>query len=95
MIDTFVTSGIQPPRAFRRLRRELQAEAGGADVAAVRTRAEIDSLRHRAAHFAEAMEVWRGQPLGDWYMTLASRMGQTADELEADAMAAGILGGAA
>lgn len=90
-VDAFSTPGITPPPAFHRLRRDLHNAAGPDRIACSRTKDTITQLRHRAAFFREAVEVYAGTGLGYWYAELATRLLQEADEIETTAKANGII----
>ncbi|MDO0946646.1 hypothetical protein [Chromohalobacter israelensis] len=93
-VETVATDGIDPPAAFDRLRSELHAAAGCDRITNSRTRDTVEQLRARADFFRDALNVYAGTGLGYWYAELSTRLSQFADEIEADASANGIIGGA-
>ncbi|MCK2046988.1 hypothetical protein [Chromohalobacter moromii] len=94
-VEAVATDGIDPPAAFDRLRSELHAAAGCDRITNSRTRDTVTQLRTRADFFRDALHVYAGTGLGDWYAELSTRLHRLADEIETDAHASGILGGAA
>jgi len=94
-IDAISTAHAPANHAFDRLRGELHAAAGPDRIAAGRTRDTIEQLRTRADYFRLALELYAGQPLGDWYATLSARHEALAVEIEAEAERVGIIGGEA
>ncbi|NIC03984.1 hypothetical protein [Billgrantia bachuensis] len=89
-VEAFATPGITPPAAFDRLRADLHDAAGPDRLAELRTVRAVHGLRDRAAEFVEQMNHIRGAEYRAWYAEVAARLGQFADELEADAKANGI-----
>lgn len=94
-VEAVSSPGIDTPPAFDRLRSALHDAAGRDRITNSRTRDTIDQLRTRADFFRDALHVYAGTGLGDWYAELSTRLHRLADEIETDAHASGILGGAA